>query len=500
MMKKNQRPTERGQAIVLIAMAIIALIAVIGLMLDGGILFIEYARLKRAIDSASVAAALQYRQGFTNNQLQQHLVDAATEFLRLNQSDVSNITVDTYLNDPTLVTSPQRKLVRVTATRHVTFGFMRLFGFTGTDITANSVGEAASVDMVLVIDTSGSMAYETADHPLLNADPTGADATPNSADASDDPSLCNQNLTDLCTAQTCPCQPLWSVKSAAIALLDTLFFPYDRVSVVTMTNRLDAGNAITRDPVVKLPLTSVQADVETALQTLKVYEPPSCSTNPTVGSCLHYNAQNKFDYVDCPAYNNSNPKNPSTCGSSNVGGAMLLAGDQFAQTPIREDSLWIVIALVGGPVNATETTLNPPNGYCPQTTWNSAFPFCRDADLPSITRHCSSGAAQAPCEAAGGVYDPDNYDADDYARDRTDFVADPNIGQGATVFTIGLGNLIRNAPKGDPYSAENLLTYMAVTSGGLTANHGFYSYAPNADGLAAIFQKIADNIFTRISQ
>ena len=163
MIKNFMKNSERGQAIILIAFAIIGMVAIVGLMTDGGILLVEYARLKRGIDAASVAAALQFRQGFQNADLE----NAAEEFLRLNQSDVNSVQIDTCDTAATpedialLCTTPRRKLVRVTATRLVTFGFMRIVGFNSTTISATSIGEAASIDLVMVIDTSASMAFET---------------------------------------------------------------------------------------------------------------------------------------------------------------------------------------------------------------------------------------------------------------------------------------------------------------------------------------------------
>ena len=119
MIKKFIKNSERGQAIILIAFAIIGMIAIVGLMTDGGILLVEYARLKRGIDAASVAAALQFREGFQAADLEK----AAEEFLRLNQSDVASVQIDTCATAATpedtalLCTTPRRKLVRVTATR-----------------------------------------------------------------------------------------------------------------------------------------------------------------------------------------------------------------------------------------------------------------------------------------------------------------------------------------------------------------------------------------------
>lgn len=508
MIKKILKKSERGQAIILIALAIVGMVGIVGLMTDGGILLVEYARLKRGIDAASVAAALQYRQGF----LEADLADAAEEFLRLNQSDVNNVlieTCDTTPLDPELCTTPQRKLVRVTATRIVTFGFMRVLGFTSTTISASSIGEAASIDLVLVIDTSASMAYET----LVGGNPNGSDP-------GEDPADCNG------TGADGTCEPMQTVKGIAEDFIDTMFFPYDRVGIVTMTSQIENGE---RDPASKLPLSDNKATVVAAIRDIRVYHPTACDSlyGPCRDLCtdteiIDANAAGDpsnpcYGQVDgyyvgqaCPVF--SQFGNPSSCNSSNVGGALLKAYDEFAIEPNREDSFWVIIMLVGGPANATYSDNYPGNpdytdvaapigypddpyafGYCPSTTWASPTnPFCRDGS--ASTRH-ALGAA--------------DYDADDYARDQADFVASPDEG-GVTIFTIGLGDLIRgkvdtdnSAIKGDDDAGEKLLQYIALTAGDtltLQANHGEYYFSPDAVGLAAIFDAIAENIFTRISK
>ncbi|MBI1855219.1 MAG: hypothetical protein HYR93_05065, partial [Chloroflexi bacterium] len=65
MLKKFLRNAKRGQAIVIIALMFVGLVAIIGLLTDGGMLLIEYARLKRGIDAAAIAAAQQFRKNFT---------------------------------------------------------------------------------------------------------------------------------------------------------------------------------------------------------------------------------------------------------------------------------------------------------------------------------------------------------------------------------------------------------------------------------------------------
>ncbi|MBI5354148.1 MAG: Tad domain-containing protein [Chloroflexi bacterium] len=502
MIKKFRKNSEKGQAIILITFGIIGLIAIVGLMTDGGMLLIEYARLKRGIDSAAVAAAQQFRKNYSVDTLRL----ASENFLRLNQSDVSNVqidTCDTAPSDAVLCDTPRRKLVRVTATRIVSFGFLRVIGLESTNISATSIGEAASVDLVLVIDTSGSMAYET----------TGAADVSDPGNPGDDPAACNASNN---------CQPMKAVKDVAGQFMDTLFFPYDRVAIVTMTSQ-EAGGW--RDPWPLLHLSDNETLVRNTIAGIKVFEPQECNTS--YGTCLRYcTADNIIDVSDikcfgrnvgdyagqpCPVL--SATGNPTSCPSSNVGGAIKMAGEEFAFTGLmKQDSFWVVIALVGGPANATNGTLNLTDanldgvpddplafGWCPEYTWTSPTdPYCRNA---------SFNVSMSYRKNADGTFPPE-YDAVSYARDQADFVANPVTGTGVTVFTIGLGSLLRNAPVGDADAGEKLLEYIAETAGdtvnaaGLTipANHGFYSFAPSTSDLAGIFAAIAENILTRISQ
>lgn len=177
---------------------------------------------------------------------------------------------------------------------------------------------------------------------------------------------------------------------------------------------------------------------------------------------------------------------------------MNRAWAEFSTGVVRADALWITILLAGGPANATDgdgstppaAGVAPPAnefpfGYCPVIS-----PPCRDGDASS--RHSTGDA---------------DYDADDYARDASDDVADPINGGGITIYTIGLGPLIQNAPLGDPDGGEQLLEYISDLAGdppgciGINcASHGFYSYAPNTSQLDDIFASIAENIFTKIAK
>ncbi len=520
--KQHYRHASRAQAIVLIAAAFAGMVAIVGLMTDGGMLLIQYARLKRGIDSAAIAAAQQFTKpnevGGVLNLVP--LQNAATDFLQINQSNVSNINVqicDNAPGDPVLCTTPKRKLVRVTASEEVPLGFLRVIGIDSTTITASSVAEAASVDLIFVIDTSISMAastdYEDPDYgngscPAEGSPPAVDSNCQNRVDALDDPSVCNNSATD-------PCEPMADVKKVAKTFADELFYPYDRVGIITLTGQFAGA---TQDPPYPPPLllqstgvgTTDNANVDAAIQSIKVWQPNNCATpwssNVSPYPCEYYNPNPPFNFVTqvCPIMQNSpvNTGDPATCNSTDAGVALNDAGSEFsdsAHIEVRSNSFWVVIPILTGPPNIT--LLSQP--LCPSDLWHDASggPWCIQGHIDwttqsNIYRHSSSSPEYSPL---------------DYAMDAADYVTTPGTvngvsGQGASIFSIGLGNRIENSSTyggiSDPNLGEEFLKYAALTAGGSTANHGNYYPAPNPTvaGLTPIFDDIYQNISTRIAQ
>ncbi|MFH2103185.1 MAG: VWA domain-containing protein [Chloroflexota bacterium] len=433
---------EKGQVLILVTFTIVGLLAIVGLALDAGIMFLEYSRLRRAVDAAALASALQYRKGYNITDLGA----AAVGFLQLNGVNDPSATIDTCDTDISLCTVPLRKLVRVRATATAQLAFLPIIGIDTVDLSAMAISEAASVDVVLVIDTSESMTWDV---------PVG--------DPLRDPSVCN--IEDTGDSMPGECHPFEEVKQAAVAFIDQLYFPYDRVAIVTFGKIGNRQTGFSND---EAALTSVIED-------LVVFEAEGVC--PSGRPCRNYSGG--FQNFGCGDGYVYPTDDPGLCMSTNVGEGFLLAGNEFALGPIREESLWVVILLGDGAANG---------GQCPSSAWGTQ-PFCRDAS--SATRHCADPVNRSRCEAAGGVWDPDNYDADDYARDMADFVA---YDQQALIFTIGLGNLVTNSTFGDPDSGQQLLQYAADSGGGL------YYFAPSVAQLRDIFQAIAENIAIRLSQ
>lgn len=527
-LRKFFKNSEKGQAIILIAFAFVGLVGMVGLVTDTGLLLIEYGKLKKSIDAAAIAAAQQYRVQSGGSAIDTvALQNAAVNLLNLNQvQNVSNIIVhscaDTGPNRPALcnpdpINNPidNRKLVEVTASADVRFGFLRVLGFESATLTATSVGEAATLDLVLILDTSAQMAYETLGE--SNCDQDNNTNTCLRSEADDDPSVCNGPVDN--------CQPMRAVKDVALDFIDTLYFPYDRVAVVTMTSQNAGGQ---RYPVEILPLTSNKATVVSTINAVNVFQPRICDGSGTVeGACLQY-VNGVYDGTVCEIYElnvNSPNVDPSSCPSSNIGGVLNLASIALQgsgdPSTVRLDSFWVVVGLFGGPANATDV-IDPvefPNGQCPMNTWLLSYqqgPWCRDK-YPS-TRHDDGDTTSYTNPMSGVTGTISIYDADDYARDMADNLATLLTGNGVTIYTIGLGTPIKNLPKdgdgnvipGEPPVAEDLLRYIAECAGEGVHNcdslttfdikHGQYFHAEDRNSLSAIFDRIAKNIATKLSQ
>jgi hypothetical protein len=433
--KKHFAQTQKGQILVIVLLAIVGLIAIIGLALDVGIIFINYGRLRRAVDSAALAAALQYREGYSTDDLNR----AAVEFLVLNGINGATATVTTCSDEPGLCPAPPanpRKLVHVIAGGDVHLSFLPVIGVDTVHLDAQAVSEAASVDVVLVIDTSESMTWDApAGDPLR--DPNFCNAAPNDADG----------FPDLVPGE---CHPFEEVKSAAVSFVQQLYFPYDRVAIVTFD----------KNAILQLALSNDEATIVSTLENLLVFEAEGVC--PAGNPCRRYTGPT-FEIFDCPYYYLGG--DPTPCSSTNIGGGLLLAGNEFANGE-RPEALWVTILLTDGVANAP---------YCPMVDW--VVPFCRDGSAAS--RHPDT--------------DTLNYDADDYAHDMADFVG---IDQQSLIFSIGLGAQVTKLDASGEPAGQRFLEYAAMDGVG----NGLYYFAPSGHELRSVFQKIADNIATRLTR
>lgn len=518
---------ERGQAVVITAVAFLAMLAFAGLVTDAGTLYLNFTRLKRGLDSAAVAAANNIKDSSLSiSQRNANIREAAREMLALN--NIQNIySLETYVCEDTGLPADfaslcpaagenKRKLAWVQASQNSPVYFLQLFGVQSVPLTIHSVGEAASLDIVLVIDTSESMGSKTLGYGV-NFDPSACNAANN-------------------------CQPLRDAKDAAKDMINKLFDGYDRIAIVTYD-----FSATIHDP---------------DLATIQVLEADHTAVKATIDALNLHDDVNDTDVVATGKSAVNGELNPLDINGDGtyVAGVPVGYGDSIVNTCTgcgmrkagnilsdqgRVDSVWIIVFLSDGATNVSDlpdsSDVNNPvpagytNGFCggditfpiPNRMWD--HPFCTDSD--PTTRHCGpfhNNAGECP---PGSIWDPTNnsppYDAEDYARDITDRVAliysanasEPTGGEDIAIYTIGLGDaatLWNN-------DGEEMLRYMANIGDDSIRNPvpdivadpfppdpcdgvatqtscGQYYYAPDSTYLTQIFEKIAGSIFTRISQ
>jgi Flp pilus assembly protein TadG len=558
----NSSRTNKGQALILVALAFVALLSIVGLAIDLGRYFIVSGSLRRAVDAASLAAASQFREGRSIAEM----TAMAEQAISMNGVAPETVVVTTCRQDVGLcqkkdtdgtVLDDKRKYVRVVASASVDMTFLQLVGVPSVSLSSESTAEAASVEVVLIIDISESM---TSDASLCDGGDDDGDGEADDGRPANkckntsggylspiaqvgttadnyyqDPSVCNPAKN---------CHPFEEVRSAAQSFVYRVLDlsaadETDRLALVTFSNGWQSGvygtqvwfpaSEASKAPADKDPWIRDKATALDLIDNFLVYEPPDCNsvTDTTPGPCRNYDSTSGiYTGTGCgrwynPALNDPGTGNgeASSCTTTNIGGGLLLGGNLYANKFTRKEALWVSLILTDGAANASfgDGTTAHQYGFCPVDTW-AQEPFCRDWRVSlGTTRHTNTSLL---------------YDSDDYARDNADFLGcyaknskaaacPTDGGQGAIVFSIGLGDQVLKKYK-DPSSGTEdpvppgsaLLRYIAAVGDdgdpatdpcstkphdSTTAKCGNYYFAPSGAQLDQVFEDIASRIFTRLS-
>lgn len=120
---------------IMLAILMIGLVAVVGLVTDGGMVFTQRRDLQNVADSAAAAGASQIDEGAYRASAGENVVldenaayDAATQYL----DDEADI-------EYSVIVAANR--VDVVVSRQATTGFLRVLGIDGIDIDASSTAE-----------------------------------------------------------------------------------------------------------------------------------------------------------------------------------------------------------------------------------------------------------------------------------------------------------------------------------------------------------------------
>ncbi len=246
--KKNPNEKNRGQIIIILALAMIGLLAAIGLAIDAVVLYTAKQTFQRSLDAAVLAGSRKLPD-------QTVAEEAVYEMMRLYGYDFDPASNPLTISFPTY--SPPRKVIGVEGTIKTEFFFLPIVGWESVDLTVSGEAESAPLDVYLILDNSASMTYDT--------------VAPSSCHCSGDP---GSNSCIVCRARYCNnnnnCDPLdTKVVVAAKYFIDLLSSDYDRVGVVIYD--WDGAHVIS--------LTDDFDAVKTALEDIDAYEDTGYCTN-----------------------------------------------------------------------------------------------------------------------------------------------------------------------------------------------------------------------------
>ncbi len=309
---KSQTRHDYGQAIVIFALALVALMAAVGLATDGAILYKTKQDLQRTVDSAALAAAYKLPNRTNSRQ-------AAYEFGRLHGYDFDPTTNPLIITFP--VYDPPRKAVSVKGSTDANFAFLSLVGIHTMKVSAIGEAESAPLDVYLIFDLSQSMVYDTT---RPNPWPPVGFTTCNSWDSG--------SYSD-CIAKYCnwarKCDPLdLHIKPAAKFFVDQLDPQFDRIGIV----------AYDQSGIKILGLTNDFNAVKTAIDAL-----------------------NAFDHQGAPASNCPKTNPPGCNKNTNIGDGIMQAHNGIA-TEGRLDAIWSMVLMTDGRANVYRSCSGcPPN-------------------------------------------------------------------------------------------------------------------------------------------
>ncbi|MBI5715504.1 MAG: hypothetical protein HZC38_19055 [Chloroflexi bacterium] len=624
------------------------LLAFVGLATDTGVLYINYAHARRAVDSAALGAATQVRE---TTKTQQQITDIARQYIILQGLDVATVAVDTcvwkftrnpvtadvnldaqgrfvsfkddapsdvitnpaglkYKDYTDICTFPSTKKVRVTASINSETAFLHIVGWNSITLNASATTEAASLEIVLIIDTSYSMTFDVAidnekdddgdgcadetttvpggvpgsyvngvplipcsdgnskNDDWLRAQIGGAGADQTEPECTwhiygDTNDLYRPEITSIfgllpakypsgCTALGAGCyspfhvcRPFEFVRDAAIRFVDKyVYFPYDRVSIITFSNQVTLLQSI--------GVEGVSDNKSATLGHLIGYLKATDASGTKVWPTQLGETGQRLDVSGNPICTGDDwAIRPGYCEATNTGGALAKALEVLSSSYIRQNALRYIILLSDGAATSSNpnvaSAVLPSQYACPYTINSGAVgpPTQAIYDQYYYRRPCQDGNSQTRYASSSPLYD-----ADDYARDQAKAVADS--GNNIIIFTIGLGSEVTQNPGGGANSGkdctgalngtqwspcnldllpngEQLLRYIAdqgdgvnklgldpcqrndtpvgnPTVAGYRYNYpigkscGNYYYAQGGLDLTAVFEAIAQRIFTRITR
>lgn len=164
-----RRRSERGIALLVTAVMLVFIIPMVGLSVDVGILYAIRTKLSMACDAGALAGARSLSRGMTDSEQVANAQAIAQQYVDLNLPSnyfgASTPTVTVTVNE----TVANQRSVAVTATSNAPLYFLRWLGSSSTQISYSATATRRDVNVMIVMDRSGSLADTGSCVPLQQA-------------------------------------------------------------------------------------------------------------------------------------------------------------------------------------------------------------------------------------------------------------------------------------------------------------------------------------------
>lgn len=149
---------QRGQVLILVGLSLIVLVGAVGLAIDSGRAYGVKARLNAAVDAAAIAAARAVATGVDDATRIAQAQAAAVRFFNLNYPAGFFGSTPAGPTTSAVHDSSGYWRINVSASAQMPTTFMRVLGQLQTDVSAAGEAIRRDLDVMLVMDTSGSLA------------------------------------------------------------------------------------------------------------------------------------------------------------------------------------------------------------------------------------------------------------------------------------------------------------------------------------------------------
>ena len=160
---ESGRRRRKGITLILTAMLLGAILPLVGLAIDASLLYVVKTKLSAAVDAAALAGARSLNRGMDLASQSANAIATANAFFSANfpngHLNTANLTFTPVVAESALRT----RTVTMTASADAPSYFMRLLGFGATTVRASGQASRRDVNMVLVLDRSGSMSGAMSD-------------------------------------------------------------------------------------------------------------------------------------------------------------------------------------------------------------------------------------------------------------------------------------------------------------------------------------------------